>query len=102
MDTKLSKLSKLSGVELESDLEKLNKEIAKLDKIINDPNKELIKILNGWLKELKADPYFSRKTTVTDSEKITFKPVVIKRKTSLVVSQLGYVRALKPETALIS
>jgi len=100
LDTKLSKLSKLSGVELESDLEKLNKEIAKLDKIINDPNKELIKILNGWLKELKADPYFSRKTTVTDSEKITFKPVVIKRKTSLVVSQLGYVRALKPETAL--
>lgn len=100
LDTKLSKLSKLSGMELENDLAKLKKEINKLNKIIEDPNKELIKVLNSWIKELKSDPYFSRKTQITNNDKIGFTPIVIKRKTSILINQLGYLKVLKPETAL--
>ena len=100
LDTKLSKLSKLSGIELEKDLNKLKKEINKLNKIIEDPNKELIKVLNSWIKELKSDPYFSRKTKITNNDKIGFTPIITKRKTSIIINQLGYLKSLKPETAL--
>ena len=90
----------MSGIELENDLAKLKKEINKLNKIIEDPNKELIKVLNSWIKELKSDPYFSRKTQITNNDKISFTPIVIKRKTSILINQLGYLKVLKPETAL--
>ena len=99
LETKLSKLSRLSHLELIKEKKALDKELNQLDKIIEQPNKEIIKILNSWLKNLKSNDYFNRKTLVTDSEKITFTPVVIKRKSSIVINQFGYLRSLKPEVA---
>lgn len=101
----LGRLSNLSRVEMETDLEKLTKNAAKLEKIISnrkEQEKVLLSDITKFEKYFEKSGNYSRKTTLSQESDITFSEDEIVRKSILTVTKFGYLRKLSEKSGVDS
>ena len=104
LDTRLRRLNSLDRVAMERKIASMEKEIARLEKILSDPaaaKKELIKLQTEVAKIFEA-PEFDRKTRLTNDGPITY--VEEKKVVSYEVSvdKFGYLRMMAPGAAAVA
>lgn len=99
----LGRLSNLSKIEMEKDLEKLTKTASKLEKIISnrkEQEKVLISDITKFEKYFEKSGDYSRKTTLSCDSDITFSEDEIVRKSVLTVTKFGYLRNLSEKSGV--
>ena len=100
LNTRLRRLNSLNRIELERKIATMQKEISRLQKIVDDPTaakRELIKLQTEVAKVFDA-PEFERKTKLTNDGFRTHTDVKRVLNFELSVDKFGYLRAL-PESA---
>lgn len=104
LNTRLKRLSNLDRVALEKRIAAIQKEIARLEKVINDPaaaKRELIKQQQEVAK-IFEDPEFERKTRLVDEDDIIHTEVKKVVNYELSLDKFGYTRLLTPNAASVS
>ncbi len=96
LDLRLAKLIGLEILQLKDEYEKLKKEIAEYEKILNDPN-TMKKVIIKDLEAIKKEYGFERKTQIVDAEAAVYEEEKIKeQEVVFLMDRFGYAKLIEP------
>ena len=96
LDLRLAKLIGLEILQLKEEYEKLKKEIAEYEKILNDPA-TMKKVIIKDLEAIKKEYGFERKTEIVDAEAAVYEEEKIKeQEVVFLMDRFGYAKLIEP------